>query len=105
MRQPPVPGPTGPAAALALPEAGRGGLCLSGSNTAAGPDATVADVSYDAIGCSISVASTSILAQECIGHPLQQVMETYAAMKHMLTSRGADIEPPAEEPNAPRRFE
>ncbi len=56
----------------------------------AGPEATVADVSYDAIGCSISVASTSILAEECIGHPLHEVMATYAAMKHMLTSRGTD---------------
>ena len=56
----------------------------------AGTDATVADVSYDAIGCSISVASTSILAEECIGHPLSEVMGTYAAMKHMLTSRGSD---------------
>lgn len=59
-------------------------------DVAAGPDATVSDVSYDAIGCSISVASMSILAQECIGHPLSEVMQTHAAMKHMLTSRGQD---------------
>ncbi len=57
---------------------------------AAGTDATVADVSYDAIGCSISVASTSILAQECIGHPLSEVLDTYHAMRQMLTSRGRD---------------
>lgn len=59
-------------------------------DVAAGRDATIADVSYDAIGCSISVASTSMLAQECIGRPLHEVMETYEAMKRMLTSRGTD---------------
>ncbi len=57
---------------------------------ARGADATVADISYDALGCSISMASTSILAQECIGHSLAETMETYAAMKAMLTSRGQD---------------
>ncbi|WP_226346190.1 Fe-S cluster assembly sulfur transfer protein SufU [Agilicoccus flavus] len=59
-------------------------------NAGTGPDAVVADVSYDAIGCSISVASASILAQEAIGHPLADVLGTYGAMKTMLTSRGQD---------------
>lgn len=57
---------------------------------AAGPQAVLADVSYDAIGCSISMASASILAQECLGHSLAETMDTYAAMKAMLTSRGQD---------------
>ncbi|GMA39507.1 Fe-S cluster assembly sulfur transfer protein SufU [Mobilicoccus caccae] len=48
------------------------------------------DLSYDAIGCSISVASTSILAEECTGQRLAETLETYAAMKGMLTSRGKD---------------
>lgn len=48
------------------------------------------DVSYDALGCSISVASTSILAEESIGYPIGEVLETYEAMKAMLTSRGKD---------------
>lgn len=51
---------------------------------------TVEDVSYDAMGCSISVASTSILAEETIGHSLAEALETYEAMKAMLTSRGQD---------------
>lgn len=51
---------------------------------------TVADVSYDALGCSISVASASILAEESIGHSLEEVRETYAAMRAMLTSKGGD---------------
>ncbi|GAB49081.1 Fe-S cluster assembly sulfur transfer protein SufU [Mobilicoccus pelagius] len=48
------------------------------------------DVSYDALGCSISVASTSILADESIGYPIEEVLQTYQAMKAMLTSRGQD---------------
>lgn len=51
---------------------------------------TLADVSYDHLGCSISTASTSILAEECVGRPLPEVFETYQAMKAMLTSKGAD---------------
>ncbi len=56
----------------------------------AGLDARVADIGYDAIGCSISVASTSILAQEAIGHTVREALGTYDAMRAMLTSRGAD---------------
>ncbi|WP_040160918.1 Fe-S cluster assembly sulfur transfer protein SufU [Mobilicoccus massiliensis] len=52
---------------------------------------TVEDVSYDAIGCSISVAATSILAEESIGYPVADVLGTYEAMKSMLTSRGQDV--------------
>ncbi|MCH8628941.1 SUF system NifU family Fe-S cluster assembly protein [Arsenicicoccus piscis] len=55
-----------------------------------GESGELEDVSYDSIGCSISVASTSVLAEECIGHPLEEVFETYNAMRSMLTSKGAD---------------
>ncbi len=53
-------------------------------------DGAVEDISYAAHGCSISVASTSILAEEVTGRPLTQALATYAAMKAMLTSRGQD---------------
>ncbi|WP_431841571.1 Fe-S cluster assembly sulfur transfer protein SufU [Calidifontibacter indicus] len=55
-----------------------------------GSDAKVADVSYDSIGCSISVASASILAEEVIGYSVAQSLETFEAMRSMLTSRGQD---------------
>lgn len=51
---------------------------------------TLADVSYEAQGCSISVASASILAEEITGRSLTDTGATYAAMKAMLTSKGAD---------------
>ncbi len=56
----------------------------------AGADPVVADVSYDAVGCSISVAATSVLAEESIGRPVSEALQTYAAMRRMLTSRGTD---------------
>ena len=55
-----------------------------------GGDPIVQDVSYDALGCSISMASVSILAEETIGHSLDEALTTYEAMKAMLTSKGED---------------
>lgn len=51
---------------------------------------TLSDMSYDALGCSISMASTSILAQECVGLPVADTLTTYGHVKAMLTSRGTD---------------
>lgn len=55
-----------------------------------GRSAVVADVSYDATGCSISTAATSVLADEVIGHSVGQALSTYLAMRRMLTSKGTD---------------
>ncbi len=60
-----------------------------------GPSAVVTDLSYDAIGCSISTASTSVLTDEVIGRSVEDALIAYAAMRSMLTSKGAD--PGAEE--------
>lgn len=51
-------------------------------------DGVVTDLSYDAIGCSISIASTSVLAEEAIGHTVDEALGSFAAMRDMLTSRG-----------------
>jgi nitrogen fixation NifU-like protein len=55
-----------------------------------GTGAVVRDVSYDALGCSISMASTSVLAEEVIGHTVDDALRTHAAMRAMLTSKGED---------------
>ncbi|HZB67061.1 MAG TPA: SUF system NifU family Fe-S cluster assembly protein [Ornithinibacter sp.] len=55
-----------------------------------GGDAVVEDVSYDAMGCSISVASASILAEEITGGSVTHARETYESMHSMLTSKGED---------------
>ena len=48
------------------------------------------DVSYDAMGCAISQASTSVLHDLVTGRPLPEVRSTFDAVHHMLTSRGQD---------------
>ena len=55
-----------------------------------GPHATISDISYDATGCSISTASTSILATEVTGEDVAHALRTHAAMREMLTSKGED---------------
>ncbi len=55
-----------------------------------GADARITDISYEALGCSISTASTSILAEEVTGESVEEAMQVREAMKHMLTSRGED---------------
>ena len=49
---------------------------------------TVEDVSYEAKGCSISQASTSVMAEEIKGLPLAEAMEKLGAFEEMITSRG-----------------
>lgn len=51
---------------------------------------TLRDISYDSLGCSISVASASILAELLTGEDIASAQTTYRAMKEMLTSKGAD---------------
>jgi nitrogen fixation NifU-like protein len=50
----------------------------------------VKDVSYDALGCSISVASASVLSEQVTGHSVREALEAYTAMRSMLTSKGED---------------
>jgi nitrogen fixation NifU-like protein len=52
----------------------------------------VEDVSYDCEGCSISQASTSVLADLVIGKPVGEALATERAFNELLTSRGL-IEP------------
>lgn len=60
------------------------------TSTGEGLEATVADVSYDSLGCAISVAAMSMLAQETIGQRVGEALHTFEAMRSMLTSKGAD---------------
>lgn len=52
--------------------------------------AMITDLSYDAVGCSISIASTSVLADEVIGHSVEDALTSFSAMRRMLTSKGLD---------------
>ena len=46
------------------------------------------DVSYEAEGCSISQASTSVMAEEIVGRPVEEAMDKLAEFERMITSRG-----------------
>ncbi len=50
---------------------------------------TIADVSYDGQGCSISQASTSVLADQVIGQSVGDALKSVAAFTEMISSRGA----------------
>ena len=51
---------------------------------------TVNDVSYDAVGCSISQASTSVMAEEIVGRPVDEAMTKLQAFEKMIVSRGQE---------------
>ena len=49
---------------------------------------TVADISYDGQGCSISQAATSVLTEQVIGQSVGQALKTVTAFNEMVSSRG-----------------
>ncbi len=49
---------------------------------------TVADVSYDGQGCSISQAATSVLTDQVIGQSVGEALKTVQGYTEMLQSRG-----------------
>jgi nitrogen fixation NifU-like protein len=51
--------------------------------------ATVADISYDGQGCSISQAATSVLTDQVIGSSVEDALRTVAAFTAMISSRGS----------------
>ena len=57
-----------------------------------GQDARIADVSYDALGCSISQASVSVLTELLIGRSLEEALRIHGEFQELMTSRGA-VEP------------
>jgi len=61
---------------------------LSGEGT----DAVVTDVSYDAEGCSISQAATSVMTDLVIGKPLAEALSVHETFLTMMQGRGS-VEP------------
>lgn len=54
-----------------------------------GDEPVVADISYEALGCSISQASTSVLTDLAIGKSLPDVLDVLDEFTTMVTGRGA----------------
>ena len=57
-----------------------------------GGDPVVEDVSYDAEGCSISQAATSVMTDLVIGKPLSEALAVHDTFVTLMQSRGG-IEP------------
>jgi nitrogen fixation protein NifU and related proteins len=57
-----------------------------------GVDATVDDVSYDAVGCSISQAATSVLTDLVVDRPVKAALSTLDSYVEMIQGRG-QVEP------------
>jgi nitrogen fixation NifU-like protein len=51
-------------------------------------DGTVADVSYEGMGCSISQASASVLHELMVGRTVKQALSTVDQFTAMISSRG-----------------
>lgn len=52
---------------------------------------TVADVSYDSLGCSISQASTSMLTDLVIGKPIQEALRVQEEFLVLMQSKGEGV--------------
>jgi nitrogen fixation NifU-like protein len=55
-------------------------------------DGVVQDISYDALGCSISQASTSVMYEQLVGRPLAEVWPVHEAFVGLIEGRGK-VEP------------
>jgi nitrogen fixation protein NifU and related proteins len=53
-----------------------------------GAEPVVADVSYDALGCSISQASASVMSELIIGRTVPEAMDLQAEFLGLLQSKG-----------------
>jgi nitrogen fixation NifU-like protein len=61
----------------------------------AGGEPAIADVSYETLGCSISRASTSVMADMIIGKTVTEAMAVSDEFLHLMQSRG-EAEPDEE---------
>jgi nitrogen fixation protein NifU and related proteins len=57
-----------------------------------GEDAVVSDVSYDALGCSISQAATSVLTDLVVDHSVKESLSTVDTFVELIEGRG-QVEP------------
>ncbi|GAB4066500.1 SUF system NifU family Fe-S cluster assembly protein [Angustibacter speluncae] len=51
-------------------------------------DGIVTDVSYEPLGCSISVASASVMAETVTGQPVDDALQAYDRVLELLQSKG-----------------
>jgi nitrogen fixation protein NifU and related proteins len=54
-------------------------------------EGVVSDVSYDAVGCSISQASTSVMADLVIGKPVDEAMSIHQEFLTLMQGKGTVV--------------
>jgi nitrogen fixation NifU-like protein len=54
----------------------------------AGAERVIEDVSYEAAGCSISQAATSVMVDALTGRPAQDAVDAYGVFHGIVTTRG-----------------
>jgi len=54
-------------------------------------DGVVADVSYDALGCSISQAATSVMTDLVIGKPVDEAMRIHGEFLALMQGKGTVV--------------
>ncbi|HEY9871060.1 MAG TPA: SUF system NifU family Fe-S cluster assembly protein [Candidatus Obscuribacterales bacterium] len=59
-------------------------------------DGKIADVKLEAKGCSINMASGSMMTEVIRGHPIGEALEVIELIKGMLTGKAGDVELPEE---------
>ena len=57
-------------------------------------EGSVTDISYQGVGCSISQASTSVMSDLVIGHPVEHGLELHQEFLELMQSKGT-LEPAA----------
>lgn len=65
-------------------------LRVYASHQGVGDEDIIKDISYDALGCSISQASVSVMTDLLIGKTVAQAREIGHAFHTMVTSKGTD---------------
>ena len=56
--------------------------------SASAGEPALADISYDALGCSISQASASVMTEALIGKTVREAMDISGAFLELMQSRG-----------------
>ena len=56
-------------------------------------DGRIEDVSFDGVGCALSVASASMMTEAVKGKSVAEARELFERMRHLLLGEGSDADP------------
>lgn len=68
------------------------GVRLSRTNDAGVSDCVIDSITWDGQGCSISMAATSVLAEELTGEPVVKARDAHERFVELMHARGAQLD-------------